>query len=340
MITAVWIVQARAQTTEPSVWEVRKRGPGGCGIPKPRSTSLRPQQTARPQLRKRLKMSDDSLSGEPFDYCNDVIPEVPPNEGGSTPPPRGRAIPRHGSISSLDLEIAERQLQLLQWRRAMEMQEPGVNSSTYSPSEMTESFGQPSYSRDQKSRRRVALKQQQAQEVTFRDAGGPRKHLVEVDLKGHPQGQNRPLWLTCLRGHAQDIDFSEDNYKNLNTSMLLAVKERVDNTFEYHGGLGKVTEEAFHSILKGQLKVKRYQLKKRMQEGKDKPKHIRHDHWVKLSKLILEEKKQHEAEKLRYSRAQVRRPSSAGRNEEYVRANLVSLQYLFSCLSSQALQAF
>lgn len=222
----------------------------------------------------------------------------------------------------------------------MEMQEPGVNSSTYSPSEMTESFGQPSYSRDQKSRRRVALKQQQAQEVTFRDAGGPRKHLVEVDLRGHPQGQNRPLWLTCLRGHAQDIDFSEDNYKNLNTSMLLAVKERVDNTFEYHGGLGKVTEEAFHSILKGQLKVKRYQLKKRMQEGKDKPKHIRHDHWVKLSKLILEEKKQHEAEKLRYSRAQVKRPSSAGRNEEYVRANLVSFQYLFSCLSSQALQAF
>ncbi len=340
MISVVCIVQASGQTTEPSVWEVRKRGPGGCGIPKPRSTSLRPQQTARPQQRKRLKMSDDSLSGEPFDYCNDVVSEVPPNQGGSTPPSRNRAVPRHGSISSLDLEIAERQLQLLQWRRAMEMQEPGVNSSTYSPSEMTESFGQPSYSRDQKSRRRVALKQQQAQEVTFRDAGGPRKHLVEVDLRGHPQGQNRPLWLTCLRGHAQDIDFSEDNYKNLNTSMLLAVKERVDNTFEYHGGLGKVTEEAFHSILKGQLKVKRYQLKKRMQEGKDKPKHIRHDHWVKLSKLILEEKKQHEAEKLRYSRAQVRRPSSAGRNEEYVRANLVSLQSLFSCLSSQAFQAF
>jgi hypothetical protein len=340
MISVVCIVQASGQTTEPSVWEVRKRGPGGCGIPKPRSTSLRPQQTARPQQRKRLKMSDDSLSGEPFDYCNDVVSEVPPNQGGSTPPSCNRAVPRHGSISSLDLEIAERQLQLLQWRRAMEMQEPGVNSSTYSPSEMTESFGQPSYSRDQKSRRRVALKQQQAQEVTFRDAGGPRKHLVEVDLRGHPQGQNRPLWLTCLRGHAQDIDFSEDNYKNLNTSMLLAVKERVDNTFEYHGGLGKVTEEAFHSILKGQLKVKRYQLKKRMQDGKDKPKHIRHDHWVKLSKLILEEKKQHKAEKLRYSRAQVKRPSSAGRNEEYVRANLVSFQYLFSCLSSQALQAF
>jgi hypothetical protein len=98
--------------------------------------------------------------------------------------------------------------------------------------------------------------------------GRVRKHVVEVDVRGHPQGQNRPLWLTCLRGHSQDIDFSEDNYHVHNTSMLLAVKERVDNTFEYRGGLGRVTEEAFHQILKGQLKVKRYQLKKRMLEGR------------------------------------------------------------------------
>ena len=218
---------------------------------------LRKQPRGHDQ-RKRPKMSDISLSGEPFDYCTDDVPEVPPNHTTKA------FVPRHPPISSLDLEIAEKQLQLLQWRRAMEMQEPGGNSSTYSASEMTESFGHPSYSRDTKSRRRVALKQQQAQEATFRDARGPRKHIVEVDLRGHPQGQNRPLWLTCLRGHAQDIDFSEDNYKNIPPSMLLAVKERVDNTFEYRGGLGKVSEEAFHAILKGQLKVKRYQLKKRM----------------------------------------------------------------------------
>ena len=99
-------------------------------------------------------MSDDSLSGEPFDYCNDVVPEVPPSHTTNA------FVPQHGSISSLDLEIAEKQLQLLQWRRAMEMQEPRVNSSTYSASEMTESFGQPSYSRDRKSRQRVALKTQ------------------------------------------------------------------------------------------------------------------------------------------------------------------------------------
>ena len=92
----------------------------------------------------------------------------------------------------------------------------------------------------------------------------------------------------------------------------------MDNTFDYREGLGRVTEEAFHNILKGQLKVKRYQLKERMQEGKDKPKSIRHDHWVKLSKLIGDEKKQQEVEKLRYSRAQVTRPSSTGHNEAHV----------------------
>ena len=147
------------------MWEVRKRGPGGCGIPKPRSMNRR-------QHDKPLNMSEDSLTREPFDYCNDVIPEVLRVQGGNTPPSRGRALPRHGTISSLDLEIAERQL--LQWRRAMEMQEPVVNSSTYSPSEMTESFGQPSYSRDQNIKGRVALKQQQAQEVTFEMLEGPK----------------------------------------------------------------------------------------------------------------------------------------------------------------------
>ena len=149
------------------MWEVRKRGPGGCGIPKPRSTQLRPAQTTPPQHSKRPNMSDDTLSGEPFDYCNDVVPEVLPIHTANASVPRG-------PISSLDLEIIEKQLQLLQWRRAMEMQESGVNSSTYFASEMTESFGQPSYSRDQNSRRGVALKQQHAQEVTIRDARGGR----------------------------------------------------------------------------------------------------------------------------------------------------------------------
>jgi hypothetical protein len=74
--------------------------------------------------------------------------------------------------------------------------------------------------------------------------------------------------------------------------MLLAMKEQVDNTFDYRRGLGRVMEEAFHTMLKGQLKVKRYQLKKRMLEGKDKPKYIWNNHWMKLIKLIGDERKQ------------------------------------------------
>jgi len=44
--------------------------------------------------------------------------------------------------------------------------------------------------------------------------------------------------------------------------MLLNIKECVDNTFKYEGGIGRVTEEVFHVTLKGQLKIKRYHFKK------------------------------------------------------------------------------
>ena len=53
-----------------------------------------------------------------------------------------------------------------------------------------------------------------------------------------PCGENRSLWLTCLKGHSQDIDFGEDNYNSYKTSMLLNIKERIDNTFDYEGGIG------------------------------------------------------------------------------------------------------
>ena len=75
-------------------------------------------------------------------------------------------------------------------------------------------------------------------------------------MKENPCGQNHPLWLTCLRGHSHDIDFSEDDYNEHKISMLLNIKERVDNTFEYEGGIGRFIEEIFHATLKGQLKIK------------------------------------------------------------------------------------
>jgi hypothetical protein len=40
--------------------------------------------------------------------------------------------------------------------------------------------------------------------------------------------------------------------------LLLNIKQHVDNTFEYRGGLWKVVEEVFHSTLKSQLKMKQY----------------------------------------------------------------------------------
>ena len=54
--------------------------------------------------------------------------------------------------------------------------------------------------------------------------------------------------------------------------MLLNIKELEDNTFEYEGGIGRVTEEVFHATLKGQLKIKRYQLKKALLAERSKPK--------------------------------------------------------------------
>ena len=79
---------------------------------------------------------------------------------------------------------------------------------------------------------------------------GKKIYTVEVDMKGNPYGQNQSLCLTCLRGHSQDVDLSEENYNAYKISMLLNIKQRVNNTFEYERRLGRVTEEAFHATLK------------------------------------------------------------------------------------------
>lgn len=90
-------------------------------------------------------------------------------------------------------------------------------------------------------------------------------------MKGASYGENRVLWLTCLRGHAVDVDFSVDNYIKHNRTIFLAIKRRVDSTFDYKGGLGYVTKEAFHSLLKNMLKTKRYQMKKTLVARKTRP---------------------------------------------------------------------
>lgn len=153
-----------------------KRVPGGS-IPTSSLPPLPPPLTTPSQRNKRRKMSEDTLShGENYDYYNDVGATGTigsPEHRGSTPPCLGNAGPgpRRSSIQALDIEIAEKQLQLLQKKRVLELEEATLNCPTYSPSEYNKSSGQPSYARDQKSRRRLALKQQQSQDASVRDAG-------------------------------------------------------------------------------------------------------------------------------------------------------------------------
>ena len=59
-------------------------------------------------------------------------------------------------------------------------------------------------------------------------------------MKGNPCGLNPSLWLTCLRGHSKDVDFSMDNYNNHKTLMLLNIKQHVDSMFDYEGGIVQV----------------------------------------------------------------------------------------------------
>ena len=148
--------------------------------------------------------------------------------------------------------------------------------------------------------------------VFAKEQCGKIMYTVEVDMKINPCGQNRSLLLTCLRGHPQDVNFSKDNCNAYKISMLLNIKQRVDNTFEYEGGLGRIVEEAFLTTLKWQLK-KRYQLKKTLQACMIKPKQNRLDYWVNLSKLILEDHK-------------VKRPTMMGYNEENITINLVRMK--------------
>ena len=190
----------------------------------------------------------------------------------------------------LELAIIEKELQLLTKRRALQRRQGVHHGGTSIMTDLEDRGLLRSNDSDRRARRRQALKQQHVQ-APAREISGRKRYVVEVDMKGHPCGQNRSLWLTCLRGHSADVNFSVDNYVHHSTTMLLNIKQRVDNTFEYRGGLGKVTEEAFHSTLKQQLKIKRYEMKKMMVAGKEKPKHIRNDHWVSLSKLILEDRK-------------------------------------------------
>ena len=312
-------------TTEPRIWERRKCSMSERGAfsrlkaPKPPS-----QVVNQKDAKNRVRMSQDTREDDDnnHDYLEEDVdindPVIPSsstvvlrgdcdNDGGE-----GNAKPLQVQMAELEVEILTAKRVLLQTQRA----ERDVTLR--------------SHASEQRSRRR-RISRQQKDEVSVREQRGKKMYSVDVDMKGNPCGQNRSLWLTCFRGHSQDVDFSLDNYNAHKTSMLLNIKQRVDNTFDYEGGLRRVTEEVFNATLKGQLKIKRYQLKKALQARKPKPKHIRQDHWVNLSKLIGEDRKLKEAERLKSNCAQVKRSSVLGRCEKDMTTNLVSMNLSSFC---------
>lgn len=313
--------------TNPQEWSVKKRN----NLPSSRGTTI-PPRPPRPALfpsssdiitaSKPTKMSEDTWSGEGY-HLDFTTPDEPfvESQVRKQPSPTQNMDVRDHEIEDLDLAIEEQQLQLLRKKKAAMQARQGElqRASGEGPSNPAANR---SYDAHQKAKRRQILKHQ-VEVLPIRETEGQKRFVVEVDNAGLSVGDYRGTWLTCLRGQTGDIDFSVDNYSQHDMAMLLKVKENVDSVFEYRGGLQRVTDKAFHTMLKGQLKSARYQLKKLMLEGHPKPPHIRQDHWINLSKLIVDERKVIEAERMRANRAHVKRLSSAGRSEGAVKANLV-----------------
>ena len=319
------------KTSEPVQWEVRKRPFPSTNqsfkVPKRVTLELAGSKSAPA-----VKMSQASWPGESAEH--DFYADEPLMDDVAIP---SSNIDDHHSDSesdegdleakSLELEIKKLELKkakMLVAQRRLQGGQPAERQLRGGTTQQSQGHGGDRRTEDSEQRsRRRQVERQLLLGASEREHRGKKRYVVEVDMKGNPCGQNRQLWMSCLRGHSQDVDFSVDNYNHHSTTMLLAIKQRVDNTFDYEGGLGRVTEEAFHSLLKNQLKTKRYQLKKALVADKPKPKHIRQDHWLNLSKLISEERKIKEAQKLRGNRAQLKKASTSAQLSDEVAANLV-----------------
>jgi hypothetical protein len=319
------------KTSERVQWEIRKRPPPSTNqsfkVPKRVTPELAGSKSAPA-----VKMSQASWPSESAEH--DFYADEPLMDDVAIP--SSNIDDRHSDsdsdegdleAKSLDLQIKKLELKkakMLVAQRRLQGEQPAERQ--YHGGTTQHSHGHSGDRRTKDSDLRSHRRQVERQLMlgaSEREHRGKKRYEVEVDMKGNPCGQNRQIWMSCLRGHSQDVDFSVDNYNQHSTTMLLAIKQRVDNTFDYEGGLGRVTEEAFHSLLKNQLKTKRYQLKKALVAGKPKPKHIRQDHWLNLSKLISEERKIKEAQKLRGNRAQFKKASRSAQQSNEVAANQV-----------------
>jgi hypothetical protein len=232
-------MQRERITTEPRIWKRRRdREASGFKVPKPPS-----QISNKIDAQKRTRMAEDTFEGDDtnHDYLEEnvglddlVIPSSAVDNLASKDNSDGvkrAAKPLQVQMTELEMELLTAKRALLQTQSAHHVQRSlgGISICRDAPLW--------SYASEQRSRRRRISKQQQ-DEIVVREQRGKKRYTVDVDMKGNPYGQNRSLWLTCLRRHSHDVDFSEENYNAHKTSMLLNIKQRVDNTFEYEGGLG------------------------------------------------------------------------------------------------------
>jgi hypothetical protein len=154
--------------------------------------------------------------------------------------------------------------------------------------------------------------------------GGGRRFWVDVDKSGCPTGQHRPYWLTRLRGYSRDLDWSVDNFNAHPRSLLIAIKNKMAAQFKYRGGLGDVSEKVFFQILRQQMRTRRSNMKKLIENGGQLPPYVKKQHFDNFKKLIARTDKIAEASRLKAARHSVQNLSNSGRSEGQTILRLVS----------------
>ena len=147
---------------------------------------------------------------------------------------------------------------------------------------------------------------------------------VEVTSAGVPTGAQRADWLTKLRGYSRDLDWSIDDFKAHPRPLLIAIKDKMAAQYEYRGGLRDVPEDVFFSELRAQMRTRRSNMKRLIDDCKPLPGYVRQEHVENFKKLIAREDKKAEAERMKGVRKVVHSVSHAGRSEGEVRSRLVS----------------
>ena len=203
-------------TTEPRIWKRKRelmldRKTSGFKAPKPPSQILN-----RNDAYKHVRMSqniyeDDDTNHDYLENDVDIDDLVIPSSNVDNLVGDDDSDGGKENAKPLQVQIAELEVEILTAKRAL-LRTQSVQHDQSSGGAIAERDATlRSYASKQRSRRRRISKQQQ-DEVFTREQRGKKMYTVNVDMKGNPCGQNRSLWLTCLRRHLQDVNFSEDNY--------------------------------------------------------------------------------------------------------------------------------